>query len=42
VNEFTQHRTEKFTGSRKNMFLVSKARPVRMVDNLAAICEPIV
>jgi hypothetical protein len=26
----------------KIMFLRSRARPVRRVDNLAAICEPIV
>jgi hypothetical protein len=36
------HSTKIITRSRKVMFLESRARPVRMVDNLTAICEPIV
>jgi hypothetical protein len=39
---FTQPLTEMSTSSRGIVFLESKARPVRRVDNLAAICEPIV
>jgi hypothetical protein len=34
--------TEMNTRSRKIMCLGSKVRPVRMADNLAVICEPIV
>jgi hypothetical protein len=49
VNEFSSFYlilpavlTEKSTRSREIMFLGSKVRPVRMVDNLTAICEPTV
>jgi hypothetical protein len=38
---FTQPLREMSTRSRKIKFLVSKARPVRKADNLAANCEPI-
>jgi hypothetical protein len=40
--EFTQPLTEMSFGSRKTMFLGSRARPVRKADNFTAICEPIV
>jgi hypothetical protein len=37
----TQPLSEVSTRSRKLMFLGSRARPMRKVDNLAAICETI-
>jgi hypothetical protein len=39
---FTQSLTQMNTRNRQILFLWSRARPVRRVDNLAAICEPIV
>jgi hypothetical protein len=39
---FTQPLTEISTRNRRIMFLESRARRVRGVDNLAAICQPII